>query len=117
MISEWPEDKHRWVDVSKEIYLKTGRDRTGKQCRERWQHQLDPSITRQEWTEAEIHILFEKQAELGNKWAQIAVFLPGRTDNAVKNFFYSSVRRVLAKINLYMAKQRTRKEFKAIRQF
>lgn len=43
--------------------------------------------------------------------------MPGRTDNSVKNFFYSSVRRVLAKISMYLAKQRHRKEFKTVRQF
>lgn len=57
------------------------------------------------------------QAKFGNKWSQIAAFLPGRTDNAIKNFFYSSIRRVLTKINLYMAKQKSKKTFKTIRQF
>lgn len=55
--------------------------------------------------------------KFGNKWAKIAANLPGRTDNGVKNFFYSSARRVLTKINVYLAKQRYRKEFKTIRQF
>jgi len=59
--------------------------------------------------------LFQMQSEFGNKWAKIATFLPGRTDNAVKNFFYSSVRRVLTKINQYLVNQRKRKEFKIIR--
>jgi hypothetical protein len=43
--------------------------------------------------------------------------LPGRTDNAVKNFFYSAVRRVFTKVNMYLGRQRNQKEFKSIREF
>ena len=57
------------------------------------------------------------QTKVGNKWAQIAAFLPGRTDNAVKNIFYSSVRRILTKLNMYLAQHKNRKQFKIIRQF
>ena len=57
------------------------------------------------------------QTKFGNKWAQISAFLPGRTDNAVKNFFYSSVRRVLTKINLYLAHNKHKQSFKIIRLF
>lgn len=42
--------------------------------------------------------LFEGQRKIGNKWAEIAKLLPGRTDNVVKNHFYSTLRRQLRKI-------------------
>jgi hypothetical protein len=77
-----------WMFVSKELLLKTDRNITGKQCMEHWQHQIDPSVSREERSEFEIQTLFQTQAKLSNKWAKIAAFLPGRTGHAVKNFFY-----------------------------
>lgn len=66
--------------------------RTPKQCRERWHNHLDPSIEKGPWTPEEDQILAEKQVKLGNKWAEIARFLPGRTDTLVKNRWNTSVR-------------------------
>jgi hypothetical protein len=67
-------------------------NRTPKQCRERWHNHLDPNIARGPWTAEEDQILAEKQAVLGNKWAEIARFLPGRTDTLIKNRWNTSLK-------------------------
>eukprot|EP00184_Porphyridium_aerugineum_P007931 CAMPEP_0184692012 /NCGR_PEP_ID=MMETSP0313-20130426/663_1 /TAXON_ID=2792 /ORGANISM="Porphyridium aerugineum, Strain SAG 1380-2" /LENGTH=615 /DNA_ID=CAMNT_0027149807 /DNA_START=301 /DNA_END=2148 /DNA_ORIENTATION=+ len=67
--------------------------RTGKQCRERWMNQLDPSVHKGNWTQEEDELLVRLHAEFGNSWAMIARYLPGRSDNIIKNHWNSTIKR------------------------
>jgi hypothetical protein len=65
--------------------------RSPKQCRERWLNHLSPEISVEPWTDEEDMVIFENYSKIGGKWSIISQWLPGRTDNAIKNRWNSSI--------------------------
>ncbi|XP_058000067.1 transcription factor MYB3R-5 isoform X2 [Hevea brasiliensis] len=74
--------------------------RIGKQCRERWHNHLNPDIKNGAWTLEEELALMNAHQIHGNKWAEIAKVLSGRTDNSIKNHWNSSLKK---KLDFYLA--------------
>lgn len=95
---EWEDEKltrlvndmgpHHWNSIAEHFP-----GRNGRQVRLRWMNHLQPSLDKRPWRDDEDSVLLAAHAELGNKWALIAMRLNGRTDNSVKNRYKSITRK------------------------
>ncbi|KAK4408267.1 Transcription factor [Sesamum angolense] len=80
-----------WSDVARNA----GLQRCGKSCRLRWINYLRPDLKRGAFSPQEEELIIHLHSILGNRWSQIAARLPGRTDNEIKNFWNSTVKKRL----------------------
>lgn len=79
----------KWSEATKEIP-----GRSGKQIRERWFNILNPNINKGKWTEEEEKLLFQLYQKYGPKWCSLVTHFENRTENSIKNRFYSTLRRI-----------------------
>ncbi|KAF8049447.1 hypothetical protein N665_2210s0006 [Sinapis alba] len=84
-----------WSDIARNAGLL----RCGKSCRLRWINYLRPDLKRGSFSPQEEDLIYHLHSILGNRWSQIATRLPGRTDNEIKNFWNSTLKKRLKNNN------------------
>ncbi|KAI3813144.1 hypothetical protein L1987_17860 [Smallanthus sonchifolius] len=77
-----------WARIAEKLPL-----RIGKQCRDRWHNCLRPNIMKNSWYEEDDKSLISLHKKFGNKWADIARNMPGRSENNIKNHWNATKRK------------------------
>ncbi|XP_066352898.1 myb-related protein 306-like [Miscanthus floridulus] len=75
----------------------TGLMRCSKSCRLRWTNYLRPGIKRGNFSDQEEKLIIHLQALLGNRWAAMASYMPERTDNDIKNYWNTHLKKKFTK--------------------
>ncbi|CAN1228985.1 Transcription factor RAX3 [Linum grandiflorum] len=83
---------NNWIALPQKIGLK----RCGKSCRLRWLNYLRPNIKHGGFSEEEDNIICSLYISIGSRWSIIAAQLPGRTDNDIKNYWNTRLKKKLA---------------------
>ncbi|XP_015963118.1 transcription factor MYB41-like [Arachis duranensis] len=114
-----PEEDEKLIDYIKKhghgswrtLSKRAGLNRCGKSCRLRWANYLRPDIKRGKFTPDEERIIVNLHSLLGNKWSKIASHLPGRTDNEIKNFWNTHIRKKLLQMGIDPDTHKPRTDF------
>ncbi|CAN0908340.1 Transcription factor MYB39 [Linum grandiflorum] len=94
-----------------------GLNRCGKSCRLRWTNYLRPDIKRGKFSDDEERLIINLHSVLGNKWSRIATHMPGRTDNEIKNYYNTHIRKKLLQMGIDPQTHKPRTDHLQLNQF
>ena len=83
--------------------------RSGKQCREHWNNSLNTAIVKGNWTSEEDYLLMFFYNKMNRSWKRIIPIFKSRTENSIKNRFYSELRKIASKYIVTTKKDRGKK--------
>ncbi|XP_022843662.1 transcription factor MYB16-like [Olea europaea var. sylvestris] len=114
-----PEEDHKLLAYIQEhghgswraLPPKAGLNRCGKSCRLRWINYLRPDIKRGKFSSQEEQTIIQLHALLGNRWSTIAKHLPKRTDNEIKNYWNTHVKKRLSKLGIDPVTHKPKNDF------
>ncbi|GAB4859511.1 hypothetical protein Ancab_010979 [Ancistrocladus abbreviatus] len=103
-----PEEDHKLIQYIqthgpsnwRSLPRNAGLQRCGKSCRLRWTNYLRPDIKRGRFSFEEEETIIQLHSVLGNRWSAIAARLPGRTDNEIKNYWNTHIRKRLLRMGI-----------------
>ncbi|KAI5060958.1 hypothetical protein GOP47_0023463 [Adiantum capillus-veneris] len=84
----------------REVPKLAGLLRCGKSCRLRWTNYLRPDLKRGLLSDSEEKLIIDLHAAIGNRWSRIAAQLPGRTDNEIKNYWNTRIKKKLKQMGI-----------------
>ena len=94
LLKEWIEKNgpNKWEQCGRFIH-----GRSGKQCREHWNNCLNPTLVKGDWTAEEDFLIMHFYEKCNGSWKKIIHLFNGRTENSIKNRFFSELRKIAAK--------------------
>ncbi|TXG56533.1 hypothetical protein EZV62_017846 [Acer yangbiense] len=93
-------EQHGHIGSWRALPAKAGLQRCGKSCRLRWINYLRPDIKRGKFSLQEEQTIIQLHALLGNRWSAITTHLPKRTDNEIKNYWNTHLKKRLTKMGI-----------------
>jgi len=85
------------------------KNRNGKQCREHWKNCLNPDIKKGEWTSEEDLLIMILYQRCNGSWRELIHFFKDRTENSIKNRFFSELRKIASNDTTNKEKKRSSK--------
>ena len=94
LLEEWIKENgpRKWEQCGLFIH-----GRSGKQCREHWNNCLNPDLIKGEWTSEEDFLIMQFYEKYNGSWKKIIHLFNGRTENSIKNRFFSQLRKIATK--------------------
>ena len=68
--------------------------RSGKQCREHWNNSLNPDVKKGLWSSEEDYLIMIFYKKYDGSWKKIIPIFKNRTENSIKNRFFSQLRKI-----------------------